>query len=167
MTWQKTDREENTGEREREELINRHSRAEHRGFWRGLGCVLGYLQSGAKLELRTQRWAQPKKRGKLLPMVRHVAPIRFRVGRKKDIKRETRERGTAKEERDIRKKEKSDHRRKKERKREEREEREKSREKERKEQEKGGFFLIFFWMRLYRALRGCSCGSRGFLEEKE
>ena len=28
-----------------------------------------------------------------------------------------------------------------------------------------GFFL-FFWMRLYRALRGCNCGSRGFLEDR-
>ena len=26
----------------------------------------------------------------------------------------------------------------------------------------GGFFSFFFGMRLYRALRGCSCGSRGF-----
>ena len=29
------------------------------------------------------------------------------------------------------------------------------------------FFLDFdFWMRLYCALRGCSCGSRGFLEDR-
>ena len=49
----------------------------HMGFGRGLGCVLGYLQTGAKL--RTQR-TQPKKGGELLPMVRRVAPIRFRVG---------------------------------------------------------------------------------------
>ena len=40
-------------------------------------CVLGYLQSGAKL--RTQR-ALPRKGGELLPMVCRVAPIRFRVG---------------------------------------------------------------------------------------
>ena len=32
-----------------------------------MGCGLGYLQSGAKL--RTQRWAQPEKDGKLLPVV--------------------------------------------------------------------------------------------------
>ena len=28
------------------------------------------------------------------------------------------------------------------------------------------FFVFVFLMRLYRALRGCSCGSRGFLEER-
>ena len=27
------------------------------------------------------------------------------------------------------------------------------------------FIVLFFLMRLYRALRGCRCGSRGFLED--
>ena len=35
------------------------------GFWRGLGCVLGYLQSGAKL--RNTAVGQLRKGGKLLP----------------------------------------------------------------------------------------------------
>ena len=56
------------------ELINRHTYAY--GIWEGIGCVLVYLQRGA-----TQNTTDTaKKGGELLPVVRRVAPIRFRVG---------------------------------------------------------------------------------------
>jgi len=51
-----------------------------RGFLEGIGVCIGVPAKLSGAKLRRQRWAQPKKGGKLLPMVRSVAPIRFRVG---------------------------------------------------------------------------------------